>query len=169
MNFKSGILIALAGILLMASASAADRGPRHDRGHPGMGMGPEVMQHLVRAMHRLDLSEEQRTAIHADLSGLKETMQPLMLELQESRKALHEQITADTYNADAVAEIAARQGSLTTEMTIIASEAASGVLAQLSDEQRAELKAMGTAHRAHRKDHMEMMKKRREAAESDTN
>jgi Spy/CpxP family protein refolding chaperone len=171
MNFKSGILIVLAGVLLMASASAsaADRGPRHDRGHPGMGMGPEVMQHLVKAVHRLDLSEEQKTAIHADLSGLRETMQPLMLELHESRKALHEQITADTYDAHAVAEIAARQGSLTTEMTIIASEAASGVLAQLSDEQRAELKAMGTAHRAHRKDHMEMMEKRREGADSDTN
>jgi len=169
MNFKSPILIVLAGVLLMASASAADRGPHHDRAHPGMGMGTEVMQHLFQAMHRLDLSEEQKTAIHADLSGLKETMQPLMLELQESRKALHEQITADTYDAEAVAGIAARQGSLTAEMTVIASEAASGVFAQLSDEQRAELKAMGTAYRVHRKDHMEMMKKRREGAESDSN
>lgn len=169
MNFKSGILIVLAGVLLMASASAADRGPHHDRAHPGMGMGPEVMHHLFKAMHRLDVSEEQKTAIHTELSGLRESIEPLMLELRESRKALHEQITADTYDADAVAEIAARQGNLTTEMTIIASQTASDVLAQLSDEQRTELKAMGAAHRAHRKDHMEMMKKRREAAESDTN
>jgi Spy/CpxP family protein refolding chaperone len=168
MNFKSRILIVLAAVLLTASASAADRGPHHDRGHAGMGMGPEVMQHLVKALHRLDLSEEQKTAIHADLGGLRESMQPLMHELLDSRKALHEQITADTYDADAVAEIAARQGSLTAEMTIIASEAASGVLAQLNDEQRAELKAMGTAHRAHRKDHMEMMKKRREGADAET-
>jgi Spy/CpxP family protein refolding chaperone len=153
MNIKSMLLIAAASMLLMANASAGDRGPRHERGHSGMG--PEVMEYLTRALHQLDLTEEQKTAIHADLQGLKDSMKPLAQELRASRKALHEQITADEYDAEAVAEIAANQGSLTAEMTVIASQTASGVLARLTDEQRAELKTMAEEHHAKRKAHMQ--------------
>jgi len=165
MNIKSKILVALAGITLMAGAAAGDRGPRHDRDHAAMGS--EVIHHLVKALHRLDLSEAQKVSIHEDLQGLRESMQPLVEELAETREALHEQITAENYDANAVADIANRQGNLTAEMTIIASETASGVLAQLSDEQRAELVEMADTHRLHRNVHKEMRKQRRGDRDSD--
>lgn len=166
MNITSKLLIALAGLTLAAASFAGDPGPRHDRGHAGMGA--EVIEHVARAVRRLDLSEEQRTAIHAELQGMRETMKPLVHEMLDTRKALHEQITADQYDAQAVAEIAERQGSLTSEMTIIASGAAASVLAQLSEEQRAELQAMAETRRAHRGVHKDMRKFRRERTDDET-
>lgn len=160
MKIKYQSLALLTAILLAGSAVAGDRGPRHDRGQPGMGA--EVIEHFVRALRHLDLSEEQRDAIHGDLRGLKEAMKPLMDEMLQTRKALHQQITSDAYDSDAVAELATRQGSISAEMTIIASEAAAGILAQLSEEQRAELASMAETRRAHRKAHRDMKEQRRD-------
>lgn len=159
MNTKYRVIAACAALLLAGAAMAGDRGPRHDRGP--MGMGAEVIEHFARALRQLDLSEDQKTAIHEDLRGLRESVRPLVHEMFETRKALHQQITADAYDSDAVAELATRQGSISAEITIIASEVAAGVLAQLTDEQRAELHALAEARRAHREAHRELKRQRR--------
>jgi hypothetical protein len=54
---------------------------------------------------------------------------------------------SDEADAGAVAELAAKQGSLTADITRIAADTAAGVLAKLNDEQRAKLEAMGERHR----------------------
>lgn len=166
MNIKSKLLIVIASLTLATATFAGDRGPRHDRGHTGMGA--EVIERVAKAVRQLDLSEEQKTAIHAELQAMRTSLKPLVREMHETRKALHEQITADQYDAEAVAAIAARQGSLTSDMTIIASEAAASVLSQLNDEQRAELQAMAETHRAHRKAHRDMDKHRRDRPDGET-
>jgi Spy/CpxP family protein refolding chaperone len=163
MNFKSKLLVLITCLALAGGAFARDHGPRPDRGH--LGMGAELVSHLTRALRRLDLSEDQKEIIHADLQDLRESMKPLVRDLRQNRKALHEQITAADYDANAVTELATRQGSITAEMTIIASEVAAGVLASLTDEQRAELKAMAETRRAHRKAHRDLKNERRDRHE----
>lgn len=158
------IAIALAaGLVFAGTASAADKGPRMDRQHHqrgGQELGLQVIQHLGKAMRRLDLSEEQKVAIKDEFGLFRETVKPLVQELHSGRKGLHEVITADDYNADAAAEIAEHQGQLTAEITMLVSEAAAAVMAQLSDEQRAELQAMGDERRARKEKRHEKTKAR---------
>ena len=160
MNIRIRISLLIAVLLLAASTAFAERGPRHDRMNqrPGGEFGTQVIEHLTRAIRQLDLSDEQRESIRSDLKGLKESLQPTIKELHQGRKELHGLVTADSYDADAVSAIAENQGDLVAEITTIASGAAAGVLAQLSDEQRAELMAMGEERRAHREGHREKMK-----------
>jgi Spy/CpxP family protein refolding chaperone len=151
----------LAVSLFAGSILAAERGPRHDRmQHRSGEMGTQVIEHLGKAVRRLDLSEEQKESIHADIKGLKESIRPLVKELHQGRKELHGLITGTEYDAEAVAAIADKQGSLTAEITRVASGTAAAVLAQLTDEQRAELVAMGEARQAHREKHRGKMKAR---------
>jgi len=153
----------LAALLFAGSAIAADQERGRDRGHMqqrGGEMGTQLIEHLGKALRRLDLSEEQKESIHADMKGLRESLKPLVQEMHAGRKELHGFITADGYDQDAVAEIATHQGQLTTEITILASDTAAAVLARLSDEQRAELMAMGEERRAHRSERSEKMKAR---------
>lgn len=146
-----------AGLAVAGAASAADRGPRMDRQEHrgGQEFGLQVIQHLGKAIRRLDLSEEQRVAIHDEFGVFKETVKPLVHEFHSGRKGLHGVITADAFDADAAAEIAEQQGQLTTEITMLVSEAAAAVLAHLSDEQRAELQAMGEERRVRKSEHRE--------------
>ncbi len=164
MNKQIKFCLLLTGLLLAGNSIAGDHGPDQDRMHQrgGPGMATPIIQHLARAIRRLDLSDDQKDSIHAEFKGLKSTLKPLVQELHESKKDLHGLITASEYDAEAVAINAERQGSLTTEITIIASEVASAVLAQLSDAQRAELEAMGEERRAHREGHHQRVRERRE-------
>ena len=153
----------LAALLFAGSAIAADQERGRDRGHMqqrGGEMGTQLIQHLGKALRRLDLSEEQKETIHADMKGLRESLKPLVKEMHAGRKTLHGLITGDGYNQDVVAEIAGKQGQLTAEITVLTSNTAATVLARLSDEQRAELMAMGEERRAHRSEHVEKMKAR---------
>ena len=177
MNKRISISLLMAVILLAASTASAERGPSHDRMNqrPGGEFGTQVIEHLTRAIRRLDLSDEQRESIRNDLKGLRTSLKPTIKELHQGRKELHGLVTADSYDADAVAAIAEHQGDLVAEISTIASGVAAGVLAQLSDQQRAELMAMGEERRTHRDGHREKMKahkkermekRQQEAAES---
>jgi len=163
----------LTAFLLAGNTLAAERGQHsermHARGGPDMGMqmGMQVIQHLTKAIRRLDLSEEQKTAVRAEFSGMKEDLRPLIRQLHEGRKELRGVIISEQYDADAVAAIAEQQGTLTAEITVLVSEIASSVLARLTDEQRADLQAMGDTRREHRGGHREMMRARRESRNQD--
>ena len=154
---KTTLLLATLLFAVSAVAADPDRGRMHQRGGE---MGTQMIEHLGKALRRLDLSEEQKESIHADMKGLRESLKPLVREMHEGRKGLHELITSDAYDQDAAAEIAGHQGQLTTEITLLVSGVAANVLAQLSDEQRAELMAMGEKRRAHRSERSEKMKAR---------
>ena len=155
MNKQIKFCLLLTGLLLAGNCVAADRGSRQDRmhqrgDHGGPGMSAPLIQHLSRAVRRLDLSDDQQQSIRADLTGLRETLKPLAMELRENRKELQGLITASNYDADAVAANAQEHGALTAEITTISSATASLVLAQLTDAQRAELKTMNENRKARR-------------------
>ena len=120
----------LATLMFAGASFAADHGPgkgrmQKDRMHQrGPDMGMQVIEHLGKALRRLDLSEEQKESIHADMKGLREELKPLVKEIHQGRKELHGLITADSYDADAAAAIAEQQGELTTQVTMTVSQVA---------------------------------------------
>ena len=85
------------------------------RGGPEIGM--QVVEHLRKALHRLELSDEQREAIHGEVRGYREGLGPLIKELHAGRAELHGLITSEGYDEEAVAALADRQGEVTAEIT----------------------------------------------------
>jgi len=160
MTIRVKITLLVAGLVLATSSFAADRG--QSKGRMNQRVGPEVagqiLEHIKGAMRRLDLNEDQQAAIHEEFAGFKESAKPLIRELHEGRKALFKAISSDQYDANLVAEIAAQQGELTAEITVIAGGAAAAVLAQLSEQQRLELKSMAEERRTFRAEHHKLRK-----------
>jgi Spy/CpxP family protein refolding chaperone len=151
---KTTLTLILAAVFLFTSNVSAQQRQGQNQRHKGPGMDAPVVQQLVRAIHRnLDLSEEQKAEIRTIMQNLKFEMQPLMEESRASKKALHAEVMADEYNEPAVAAIAGRQGELATEKIMITSRHVANILAQLTDDQRAELEALKEEHRARRAEH----------------
>jgi len=159
MTQRTRLTVVIAGLLLAASVSAAPRGPRE-----GRHVGPEyaqVMERLGQAVGQLDLSEDQRSAIRSEFEAFRETVRPLAMEMRQGREALRDVVTAATYDAEAAAGIAQRQGSLAAKLMTASADAAAAVLARLTDEQRAELKDMAEFRREHRAEHRAMARERK--------
>ena len=136
-TFFSGVLLAASGTVL-AQDYYDGPGPRHQRGAQGM----PVVERFVRALKRLDLSEEQKESIHAVMQELKTEAGPIMYEMKASHMRLKELIKADEYDEKAVADLAEKEGDLAAERIVVASRALSEVYSTLTDEQRAQLEEM---------------------------
>ena len=154
----------LAGLLIAGSAVANDRGHRMDRHQMrgGQDVGMQVLQHLGKAMRRLDLSEDQKLAIKDEFGGVRETLKPLMQELHAGRRDLRDLVASGEYDADTAAEIADHQGQITADITLLVSEAVPGVMTHLTDEQRAELQAMGEERQARKQERREKFRAHKE-------
>ena len=98
--------------------------------------------HLMHAIRRLDLSDEQREAARAIKGALKADVRPIMQEMKAGHMQLKELVKADSYDEPAVAALAGKEGDLTAERILLTSRAISEILGLLTDEQRAELEAM---------------------------
>ncbi len=121
-------------------------GRHHARGMQGMPM----VEHVVRSLHRLDLSEEQREDVHAVLREMKAAIRPVMEETRAGHEQLKELIKATSFDEEAVAALASKEGQLAAERMIIASRAFSDVYVVLTDEQREELNAMSERRKQHK-------------------
>lgn len=111
------------------------RGPRGMQGMP-------AVENMMRAIHRLDISDEQQTAIRAVIQEMKTELKPIMEEMKAGHLQLRELVKANEYDENAVAGLAATEGDLAAERMVITSRALSEVYGHLSDEQRAELEEM---------------------------
>jgi len=163
----SRLTIAFFSIALMTLAGVALAGPGPDHfrdgpSHHGRGMpGMPVVDRVMRAVMHLDLSDEQVDNITAIMKSLKADDRELMKDMRANHEQLRELIKADTFDETAAADIAGKEGALTSERLVLASRAMSQVYAQLTDEQRAELEAMAEERAARRAE------KRREWLEDD--
>jgi protein CpxP len=104
----------------------------------------------MRAVMHLDLSDEQENSIRGIMKSLKKNDRDLMKEMRSNQEQLKDLIKADTFDETAVADIAGKEGTLTTERLILASRAMSQVYALLTAEQREELSAMAAKRDARR-------------------
>ena len=111
------------------------------RGQRGMQSMPAV-ENMMRAIHRLDISDEQQADIRAVMQAMKTELSPIMEETKASHLQLKELIKADVYNEGAVAGLAAKEAVRFAERIVITSRALSEVYGYLTDEQRAELEEM---------------------------
>lgn len=138
--------ILTAAFLISAGASFAqdsEFGPgKQGRQGPREMQGMPVAQYFMRALHQLDLTDEQKESIHATMQELKTEAGPLSADLKASHLQLKELIMADEYDADAVATLAVNEGTLTSERLALVARALSEVYSQLNDEQRIQLDEM---------------------------
>jgi len=145
----------LAATFLMSAgttfAQDADSGPGHSgpRAHRGM-QGIPMVEHLKRALHRLDLSDEQKESIRTVMQDLKTEIGPIMNAMRTGHMQLKELIKADEYDEDAVAELATKEGKLVAERVIMAGRALAEVYSYLTDAQRAQLDEMAAQRMQHR-------------------
>ena len=141
-SVMTALLLAASG---MAVAQDGDPGPgnKGKRPHHGMQAPPRtVMEGVMRAVKRLDLSEEQKEGIRATVHGLKGELQPVMAEMKTAQRELRELITSGSFDEQAVAALAKKQGDLTEQRIMLTSAAAANVLGRLTEEQRTQLETM---------------------------
>ncbi len=134
------LLLGAAGTAL---AQDSDTGPnKQGRHHKRGGESMPPVDQLMRAIKKLELSEEQKTSIKGIMHGLKMETRPLANEMRAGHDQLKELIKADSFDEAAVTTLAEKEGALAAERLIVTSRAMSKVFAQLTDEQRAELETM---------------------------
>jgi Spy/CpxP family protein refolding chaperone len=136
---KTLLLTAMLTVTPMAMA-----GPGH-AGHGGPGPGDSTSQlarEMAGAIKRLDLSEEQETAIRALFSDNRETLKAHGQASREVRDEIRELLGAERLDEDALAALATREGELAEERVILMTTLASQVHAELTEAQRAELAQM---------------------------
>ena len=136
------LLICFMGTALAQDPTAEPtrKGHKQQRGNQAMPIVPSMM----RAIRHLDLSDEQKADIKVIMKDLKAEERQLTREIKPGQEQLKELIKADSFDEEAVAAVAEKEGALAAERLIISSRALSEVYAQLTDEQRAELETMAT-------------------------
>lgn len=149
MNLLTKIITAtIFTTLLLGAAGTAlaqdpEAGPaKQNRHHQRGGESIPAVDQLMRAIKKLELSEEQKASIKDIMHGLKMETRPLAKEMRAGHEQLKELIKADSFDEAAVTALAEKEGALAAERLIVSSRAMSKVFAQLTDEQRAELETM---------------------------
>ena len=111
--------------------------------HHGMQAMPAV-EAVMRAIRHLDLDVAQKEGIREITGGLKVDVRPVMMATRENHEQLKELVKATTFNEDAVAALAEKEGDLAAERLMLTSRALSEVYNLLTIEQREELESMAS-------------------------
>lgn len=153
------IIISIVTTLAMAVAGASlaqedvdgpeKKKQRHHRQQHQRGMqAMPAVEAVMRAIRHLDLDAGQKEGIKAIMGGLKADVRPVMMAAKDNHEQLRELVKAGTFNEEAVALLADKEGELAAERLMLTSRALSEVYNILTVDQRKDLEAMG----AQRKD-----------------
>ncbi|MCW8924850.1 MAG: Spy/CpxP family protein refolding chaperone [Xanthomonadales bacterium] len=146
-SLTTALLLTISG-MAMAQDGAPGPGNKGQRPHRGMQAPPRsMMDGVLRAIKRLDLSDEQKEGIWATAHELKGKLHPVMVEMKSGQRELRALITSGKFDEKAVAELAKKEGDLIEQRILLTSEAVSNVLGQLTEEQRTKLEAMAGKHK----------------------
>ncbi|MDH5456990.1 MAG: Spy/CpxP family protein refolding chaperone [Gammaproteobacteria bacterium] len=161
MRFSKTALLALVSTaMLSANAFAGDdvgrHGPGRHFGGPGFGI-PDPGMISGRMADRLGLDETQRETV----KNIMEAAQPEMKALREKLRANHDALQALEAGDPEVQNIAASNGELATEATLLFSRVRGEIHAVLTDEQRAQLAEMKEDRKERRKERGERRQDRR--------
>jgi Spy/CpxP family protein refolding chaperone len=130
---------------LSAQPSGMDRdgyGHHHRDEYRAAGFGMRGQPELMRAVRKLDLSEEQQTQLRSLMESGREAFRDQMRTLQEARKDLQEAMNAEPYDAARVQQLAEAQGTAVTGMILKRAETWQEVRSVLTPEQRVELNTL---------------------------
>ena len=136
---KTVTLATLATLALAATAFAGPGGGQ--KGHPGVPFpglaGPGL--NIDRMAAHLELDETQRQSIENILEAARPEFQALRADFRANRQALDAIDPADADYSAAINDIAAENGRLATEGTLLMNRVRNEVHAVLTEEQRAKL------------------------------
>jgi len=140
MNKFMTTLFVSALLIAAGSAMAGEQGNRgkHQRGGPE---GSMIIDQFARELRQLDLSDEQKASVKVIMQDLRTKSKSISDDLRDNQMQLRDVIQADTWDENAAAQLAATEGDLTAQRTLLTSKALAGIYAQLNSEQRAEMEA----------------------------
>lgn len=146
---KTVMKIVLLTTMLGASGLAL-AGPEH-RSH-GANTDPanQPMREFASTLKRLDLSAEQQEAIEAIFAANKDAVRAQSEASRALREDIQELLYAPALDEEALAALAVAEGGLAEERVMLMGTLAADVLAQLDDEQRAELETLRAERLARR-------------------
>lgn len=135
--FTSALLIA-AGSALAQDHGDRGKGGKHQRGG---SEGSTIVEQFTRELRQLDLSDEQKDNVKGIMQDLRTQSKSISDDLRDNQMALKDVIQADSWDENGAAQLAAIEGDLTAQRTLMTTKALAGIYAQLNTEQRAELAA----------------------------
>lgn len=137
----------LAGTIGVAGLAQACGGPGGGfRGGNHEGHGGDRMMHVMK---KLDLSQEQRELVRNIKRDSRDQMESKRDEMFDIRQALQKQVSADTYDAAKVRELADAKSKIMADITVQRIETMQKVRQQLTPEQLEEFDEM-KEHRSNR-------------------
>lgn len=141
-HYHSLILIISVGISLLFAYSASANPDQHDGKyfkHSARGFGPHRM---FKLLHKLDVSEEQRTAIGELMDEHRPVMREFMFDMMDGKKALHGILTSSDYDASQIEKLALAQAKNAEQMFLATAKTFAEISAILNQEQRQQLADM---------------------------
>ncbi|MGD9020882.1 MAG: Spy/CpxP family protein refolding chaperone [Lysobacterales bacterium] len=163
---SKSIITVITALLLAASGMAVaqdyDRGPGYKGKRPQRGMqnAPQSpVEGVMRAIRRLELSDEQKESIWNIAHDLKGDLHPIVVEMRAGQHQLRDLLRTGDFDENAVAALAEKEGDLVAQRIMLTSEALAGIFGQLTEEQKDQLAAMAEERKQHAKS--ERGKKRR--------
>jgi Spy/CpxP family protein refolding chaperone len=130
--------VSIAMLATLALATTAFAGPGGHRGEPGAPFpglaGPGL--NIERMAEHLSLDETQRQSIENILEAARPEFQALRSDFRANREALDALDPADAEYSAAINDIAAENGRLATQGTLLMSRVRNEVHAVLTEEQR---------------------------------
>ena len=151
------VVVAVVALVSLAGAAALAGGP----GPHGMMLGlPGARLHggggpLGLALHRLDLTAEQRTAIRAVLDAEQPALEALRERIRESEEAFVEAHPPTEFDEAAIRAHAAEQAPLLSDLAVAEARIRAKALALLTPEQLAELETMRSRMQERLRDRMQ--------------
>lgn len=150
------LIITIVTTMLLTTTGTAfsqdpsgEPGKKGHRGQRGMQEMPVATQ-IMHAFKQLDLSEEQQANIMAVMHELKAEVRPILKEIKTGHGQLKELIKAESYDENAVIELAEKEGKLAAERIVLTGEALSKAFGYLTEEQRIQLDVMAAERKKQR-------------------
>ncbi len=139
---------------LLGAGTLAFAGPEHPEDRhaaPNADPSAQPVRELAGAIRRLDLDPEQETAIKEIFAANREALEAQAAAGRDLREELQTLLNEPELDEEALAALAAAEGDLAEERVMLIGTLAAEVLAELDDEQRAELATL-RAERLSRRD-----------------
>jgi len=135
------VFLASALLIAAGSAMAQDHGDRGKGGkhQRGGSDGSMIVEQFTRELRQLGLSDEQKDNVKVIMQDLRTQSKSIGDDLRDNQTALKDVIQANSWDESAAAQLAAIEGDLTAQRTLLTTKALASVYAQLNAEQRAEL------------------------------
>jgi len=127
---------------LLCASGLALAGPEHRSQGAQANPAQQPAREFAGMLRQLDLSPEQQAEVKAIFSTNKDALEAQAEASRALREDLQVLLGADVLDENALADLAEMEGKLAEERVMLMGTLAADVLAELDDEQRAELQAL---------------------------